>query len=284
MNLTTCVSSSRLIFSMSGMAIRSDCRSAPRLTDARHGPPGSLGELMILTSVPSSFSSIMRFLSMMVVASFSATSFDSFASGAEKPLTKTELKAVAKYDDIPVAWREKCVEEWKSVYKAAKGKDKKKLLENDPPYFRELMETDARGNSSIKRTSWGHLDQWDPLNKRPGGILVFQVVNKNRAILKFGDDLFFMDGVDTSDMTDDKTFIFKGLFFVSGTDTYRTVNGASNTVFVVKPIREKQADPEKVTAMKVGVAPATGDIWVEGHWRTNKSGTKSFVKGHWRKR
>lgn len=159
----------------------------------------------------------------------------------ESTLTLSEQKAVAKYDYLEDKWKTKCVDAWKDAYR--KSKKNSKLLKNDPPYYPPLFHTSGLIDELIiTNDSWGHLINRANINGP--GVWVVNVVDKNRVLCKCG-ELFFVDGADTSKIVDNEMFEFPGAYYVSGTATYKTVNGGKNTIRVLSPLPTKDDKQKK---------------------------------------
>lgn len=151
----------------------------------------------------------------------------------EKPLTKQEKEAIAKYDDLPDEFKEKAVAYWKDLH--AKTKDPR-VMKNNPRLIPDLVDRNMKGdNIPLTKERWGKFDRQ--------GIGVFQVIDKRKAICQSGKVLFLLEGVDTSGMTDDSGIKPDGIFYVDGNYTYKSLDGGSNTIMIVKPVPKKE--PEK---------------------------------------
>lgn len=170
-------------------------------------------------------------LAIAIVFSSSVTAF------AEPPLSKAEKAAIAKYDDLPQKWRIKAVAAWKERYKQSKKHSK--ILKNEPTFYPSIITNNARGDTEIKEGAWGILGNDVP------GVRVEQVISKKKALCMLGHDYFFVDDIDTTGVVDAKMHIFKGLFCIAGTEKYATLDGGSNTIYVMKPISSDKADGEK---------------------------------------
>ena len=151
--------------------------------------------------------------------------------GAEK-FSKDELKAIAKYDDLPDEWRDKAVEAWKVAYKFAKGREKPTLRKNEPRFLPNIFYSKGDTAASLSKGSWGQFHD-------DGRVHVQQITSKTQAICTYGDLTFVVDGIDTRNMQDKKAYAIPGPLFVDGNTTYETIIGGSMTVFVVKPIPKK---------------------------------------------
>lgn len=161
----------------------------------------------------------------------------------EKPLSAAEKKAVAKYDDLPDEWREKAIAAWKAEFKNQKA-NKARLMKNDPPFYPDLIEEQHYGKetkASLRADAWGKMGRRSADDKKTeqARVIVFQVINKKRAIIKHGNLMYFLDGLDTSNMADGSSTPTPGLFYVDGNDTYDTVGGSTSTLRIVKPVPKK---------------------------------------------
>jgi hypothetical protein len=158
-----------------------------------------------------------------------------------KPLTKEEQAAVSAYDGLEDEWRDKAIADWKAGYKSARnGRAKKMFLKNDPVFYRAIFDS----SQSLRSDSWGRLLSYDT-DGTPHGVEVFQIVSKSKALCKRDDDLFFVEGIDTSNIVDGKRYLFDEAFYVAGNATYKTALGTSKTVYVLKPLPEKPAAKSK---------------------------------------
>lgn len=162
---------------------------------------------------------------------------------ADKPLSKVERAAIAKYDDLADDWKTKAVAAWKSELASAKGDTKrlKELLKNDPPYFPPMYPAAVLINGpQIEKGDWGHVNQMNGF----GGILVERVIDKTRALCRCADTYLVIEGIDTSQMADKNVYRMSGAFHFDGT----TEKIGGMTVVVFKPIEKvpkKQDKPVK---------------------------------------
>jgi len=64
---------------------------------------------------------------------------------------------------------------------------------------------------------------------------VEQVLGPREMLVSIDSDFFKLRDVATDDVADDQNLHLKGLFFVCETETYNTVIGGTNTVYVLEP-------------------------------------------------
>lgn len=65
-------------------------------------------------------------------------------------------------------------------------------------------------------------------------VKVMQVLQDSRILISCGRETLILTGVKTTDVTDGKVIDLPGPVEVIGTESYKTVTGASNTVFVIR--------------------------------------------------
>jgi len=172
------------------------------------------------------------------------------ADKKERKLSPAQQKAVEKYDHLPDEWREKAVDAWFAEFKNPHS-HKPTLLKNDPPFYPRVLTHDARGNSRILPKAWGQLGMIDSnVPTDPPKVYVFQVISKDRVMLRYGDVFYFVDDIDTSRFSDGTQGYINDVVFVAGSDTYTNRLGTTNTIFVVKPLPKKEKDAATKQAKK----------------------------------
>lgn len=68
---------------------------------------------------------------------------------------------------------------------------------------------------------------------------VAQVLGPNETLASIGSRMFKLKEFSTADVADDQTLLLKSFFVVRGTETYDTVAGSTNTVYVLEPATDK---------------------------------------------
>jgi len=71
---------------------------------------------------------------------------------------------------------------------------------------------------------------------------VVQVVGPNEMLASIDGKMFKIKGVSTADMADDQLIRLTDFFSVRTTETYNTVAGSTNTVYVLEPARGKMPE------------------------------------------
>lgn len=64
---------------------------------------------------------------------------------------------------------------------------------------------------------------------------VMQVLGPNRMLATIGSHIFIVKDVNTGDVANGQDIALRSFFYVLGTDTYNTVGGSTNTVYVLEP-------------------------------------------------
>jgi hypothetical protein len=68
---------------------------------------------------------------------------------------------------------------------------------------------------------------------------VAQVLGPNETLASINSMMFKLKEFSTNDVADDQTLLLKTFFVVRGTETYETVAGSTNTVYVLEPAKGK---------------------------------------------
>lgn len=68
---------------------------------------------------------------------------------------------------------------------------------------------------------------------------VTQVLGPNETLAAVGSKMFKLKEFSTADVADDQTLLLKTFFVVRGTETYDTVAGSTNTVYILEPEKGK---------------------------------------------
>lgn len=115
------------------------------------------------------------------------------------------------------------------------------LSRNDPPLIPRLT-AGALSTGRVVRLDTSRQSSLpvDALRR----LTVFQVVGFGEVLVQptylEPGPLLLLRNVDTTDVVVGAEFARSGLFSVTGTDTYVTVNGATNTVFVLEPVHDER--------------------------------------------
>ena len=180
-----------------------------------------------------------------------------FLAAAEKQKFD-ESKPLMAYDGMKEPWKEKACADWIKYHERLEQRLEKKIVvtkndtpvkikklkagikvdlerirENDPVYFPQI------NTSTLQKDDWGIIADGEHGSERFFSIKVLQVISPSRLLCKLGDKTFIIDGIDTSDVTDDTSFQTKTIFYVVGTESYQTVLGAKKTVHVLKSLKFK---------------------------------------------
>lgn len=85
--------------------------------------------------------------------------------------------------------------------------------------------------------------------------VVTQVLDKRNLMAKYGDTLIWVSNVSTTGIIDGQDVRLLNVMKVTGTKTYSTVSGRSNTVFIVQPIDPGPADAAMANQLAERKAP-----------------------------
>ena len=106
------------------------------------------------------------------------------------------------------------------------------LKANDPPFV-GIQRNCTRTDNGFTRLSWQIGDIG--IDTEPDGLTVQQVIDQTTAILHQsidggGEQLIYLEGVSTAGWVNGDTYPITTPIWVSGTTTYKTAAGGSNTV------------------------------------------------------